>query len=122
MLLFTPFATDCTAHATLPTINTAVLLLLYPRRLTASAAFFFSMLMLTWYQVFYNKYFKDVSREFDEFQVNTHLCKLRYYVHRIRNACGRSIVLYGRVLNTKKKVAKLRAVIGGVLEERRGVP
>ena len=28
-------------------------------------------------QVFYKKYFKDVSREFDEFQVNTHLCKLR---------------------------------------------
>ena len=26
--------------------------------------------------VFYKKYFKDVSREFDEFQVNTHL-KLR---------------------------------------------
>ena len=22
-------------------------------------------------------YFKEVSREFDEFQVNTHLCKLR---------------------------------------------
>ena len=27
--------------------------------------------------LFYKKYFKDVSREFDEFQVNTHLCKLR---------------------------------------------
>ena len=26
---------------------------------------------------FYKKYFKDVSREFDEFRVNTHLCKLR---------------------------------------------
>ena len=26
--------------------------------------------------VFYKKKFKDVSREFDEFQVNTHLCKL----------------------------------------------
>ena len=26
--------------------------------------------------IFYKKYFKDVSREFDEFQVNTHLCKL----------------------------------------------
>ena len=23
------------------------------------------------------KYFKDVSREFDEFRVNAHLCKLR---------------------------------------------
>ena len=23
------------------------------------------------------KYFKDVSREFDEFRVNTHICKLR---------------------------------------------
>ena len=28
-------------------------------------------------RIFYKKYFKDVSREFDEFQVNTHLCKLR---------------------------------------------
>ena len=28
-------------------------------------------------QVFYKKHFKDVSREFDEFQVNIHLCKLR---------------------------------------------
>ena len=27
--------------------------------------------------VFYKKYFQDVSREFDEFRVNTHLCKLR---------------------------------------------
>ena len=27
--------------------------------------------------LFYKKYFKDVSREFDEFRVNTHLCKLR---------------------------------------------
>ena len=27
--------------------------------------------------IFYKKYFKDVSREFDEFQVNTHLWKLR---------------------------------------------
>ena len=29
------------------------------------------------------KYFMDVSREFDEFQVNTHLCKLRcwYYLY-----------------------------------------
>ena len=27
--------------------------------------------------IFYKKYFRDVSREFDEFQVNTHLCKLR---------------------------------------------
>ena len=26
---------------------------------------------------FIKKYFKDVSREFDEFQVNTYLCKLR---------------------------------------------
>ena len=25
----------------------------------------------------YKKYFKDVSHEFDEFRVNTHLCKLR---------------------------------------------
>ena len=30
--------------------------------------------------LFYKKYFKDVSREFDEFRVNTHLCKLRYYL------------------------------------------
>ena len=28
-------------------------------------------------RLFYEKYYKDVSREFDEFQVNTHLCKLR---------------------------------------------
>ena len=28
----------------------------------------------TTFQVFYKKYFKDVSREFDEFRVNTHLC------------------------------------------------
>ena len=120
MLLFTPFATGCTTQPYL------LLILLYYSCFIPDGSQpqlrFFSMLMLTWYQVFYNKYFKDVSREFDEFQVNTHLCKLRYYVHRIRNACGRSIVLYGRVLNTKKKVAKLRAVIGGVLEERRGVP
>ena len=27
--------------------------------------------------IFNKKYFKDVSHEFDEFQVNTHLCKLR---------------------------------------------
>ena len=27
--------------------------------------------------VFYIKYIKDVSLEFDEFQVKTHLCKLR---------------------------------------------
>ena len=27
--------------------------------------------------IFYKKYLKDVSREFDEFRVNTHLCKLR---------------------------------------------
>ena len=26
---------------------------------------------------FYKRYFKDVSRECDEFEVNTHLCKLR---------------------------------------------
>ena len=26
--------------------------------------------------IFYN-YFKDVSREFDEFRINTHRCKLR---------------------------------------------
>ena len=38
--------------------------------------------------ILYRKHFKDVSREFDEFQVNTHLCKLRcwhllviYYVY-----------------------------------------
>ena len=30
-------------------------------------------------ELFYKKYFKDVSREFDEFQVNNHLCKLRYW-------------------------------------------
>ena len=31
--------------------------------------------------LFYKKYSKDVSREFDEFQVNTHICKLRcWYV------------------------------------------
>ena len=28
-------------------------------------------------RVFYEKYFEDVSREFDEFRVNTNLCKLR---------------------------------------------
>ena len=27
--------------------------------------------------IFYKKHFKDVSREFDEFQVNIHLCQLR---------------------------------------------
>ena len=27
--------------------------------------------------LFYKKKIKDVSGEFDEFQVNTHLCKLR---------------------------------------------
>ena len=27
--------------------------------------------------VFYKKYFMDVSRELDEFRVNTYLCKLR---------------------------------------------
>ena len=27
--------------------------------------------------IFYTKYFKDVSREVDEFRVNTHPCKLR---------------------------------------------
>ena len=26
---------------------------------------------------FYKEYFKDVSREFDEFRVNAHICKLR---------------------------------------------
>ena len=31
--------------------------------------------------------FKDVSREFDEFQVNTHLCKLRCW-------CTRNICIY----------------------------
>ena len=33
-------------------------------------------------KLFYKKYFKDVSREFDEFRVNTHLCKLRCYLSR----------------------------------------
>ena len=42
---------------------------------------FFSDLHFTWF-VHKNVYFiknisSDVSREFDEFQVNTHLCKLR---------------------------------------------
>ena len=27
--------------------------------------------------IFYEKYFKDVSRELDEFRVNTHISKLR---------------------------------------------
>ena len=27
--------------------------------------------------LFHKKHFKDVSREFDDFQVNTHVCKLR---------------------------------------------
>ena len=37
-------------------------------------------------RLFNNKYFKDVSREFDEFQVNTHLCKLLFWCeYRIDN-------------------------------------
>ena len=32
------------------------------------------------------KYFKDVSREFDEFRVNSHICKLR---------CGTCNILCG---------------------------
>ena len=45
------------------------------RILSAVFRIWFSPLRST--AVFYKKYFKDVSREFDEFQVNTQLCKLR---------------------------------------------
>ena len=37
-------------------------------------------------QVIFHKYFKDVSREFDEFQVNTHLCK-RIIIDARENKC-----------------------------------
>ena len=33
-------------------------------------------IIYTWY-ILCKIYFKDVSREFDEFRVNTHICKLR---------------------------------------------
>ena len=40
------------------------------------------------YVLFYTwsgeKYRKDISREFDEFQVNTHLCKLRCFLYVLR--------------------------------------
>ena len=35
----------------------------------------FSLAVVT--VLFYKKCFEEVSREFDEFQVNTHLCQLR---------------------------------------------
>ena len=33
--------------------------------------------------IFYKKYFKDVSREFDEFEVNTHICNICFVSLRI---------------------------------------
>ena len=38
---------------------------------------FFGALLFSGKKIFYKEYFKDVSGEFDEFQVSTHLCKLR---------------------------------------------
>ena len=48
--------------------------------------------------LFYEEYFKDVSREFDEFQFNTHLCELRLFIYSLIHFTHRLFYVFGYFL------------------------